>query len=164
MKFGMLIILLSAVGALYAEQTQVPLDVQTLSWAIKNNLCTINDGTLKIVGQYESGGKNFWQSVVISPASAVKMGQQVKISADIKTVVSPGTKGIFMVCFRLANANGQGICYSGIYISQTQDWKTCSNVFSIPENATKMQIYVVAQNMDANSSGEVKNISWEFVK
>ena len=150
MKIKMALALLMAAGTVMAAEVKVP----------------VKNGVVKITGAPKNKN-NAWRAVPYVLKVKDPAGKKIKISADIKTVITPGTKGIFQFKVReLKNQNGKqtSLRYVGTDIKKSQDWKKVTSTHVIHKDAVAVQIFLVASNMDEKSSGEAKNITWEIIE
>lgn len=150
MKLKLAFALLMAAGFVMAAEVKVP----------------VRNGVVKITGAPKNKN-NSWRASGHAVSLKDPAGKKIKISADIKTVITPGTKGIFQFKLReLKNQNGKqtSLRYVGTDIKKSQDWQKVTSTHVIHKDAVAVQIFLVASNMDDKSYGEAKNITWEIIE
>lgn len=142
------------------EPVKLELNEKTLSTPVRNKLCSVKDGVLNIRG-IPSLKRNDWLSASLPMRYDKPAGKKFIVKADIRATIK---SGYFHFCVREIDAAKKSIRYDSAFVRKDQDWKTMTVEFTALPNTVFLECYFIGRNLDADSFGEVRNVTWQVVE
>lgn len=130
------------------------MDCDALKSYLINGICNSIDGGLKIAGNPEESD-NAWHRLRQSIPMKSPAGKRFRLEAEAAVKI---TKGNFTLAIRESDEQDKTIRYVELTLRKSQDLTNISKEFTASGNTVKMQFYVYAKALDADSWGFVKKI------
>lgn len=123
----------------------------------------LRDGAIRVDGD-PTAKNNRWRAGSIPLDFPNPAGKKLRLTADIRTHIANAGQGQFHVRVRMARAGNRTIDYVGFIVKESQPWTRMTVDLVMRDNTVATQLYVVGVNLDADSWGEVRNITLEEVE
>lgn len=138
------------------EKQLISFDAKLIGRQPNSRYCQIDsqNNTISISGGAPEAQAS-WQHLVLPFPFPAPAGKTFIINGEAQ---ASGMSGAFRIAARLINASGKSIGYEGVVITKNQDWTSFSKEFTVPDNAAKLELYLVGIKLAADSRVSIKEL------